>query len=162
MKKVLFFGIYDPTYSRNRVLMRGFRENSWEVGECRMNPKIIFGFKKYWQLWQKGKLLRKEKFDLVIVAFPGHSVVWLARLLFGRNIIFDAFVSLYNSEIEDRQKFRRFSLRGAYYYFLDWHSVHFASRVLLDTNTHIKHFAKHLCVPEQKFIRVFVGSDINI
>ncbi len=31
---VLYFGIYNPNYSRNRVLIKGLRENSIEVLEC--------------------------------------------------------------------------------------------------------------------------------
>ena len=89
VKKVLFFGIYDPNYSRNVVLKQGFRENGWQVVECRVNPRFNLGLKKYWQLWREGARINKEKFDLVIVAFPGHTVVWLARFLFGRKIIFD-------------------------------------------------------------------------
>ena len=79
--KVCFFGIYDPTYSRNRVLIRGFQENGYKVVHCRVDPRIHKGFIKF------GFLVREyfrvhEKFDLVIVAFPGQTVVWLARILF--------------------------------------------------------------------------------
>src|SRR3989344_4396171 len=117
-KKVLFFGIYDPNYSRNAVLMLGFRENGWEVDECRIDPKQVGGLRKYLQLWKEGKKLKGDKFNLIIVAFPGHTVVWLARLLFGKKIIFDMFVSLYNSEVEDRGNVNRM-----WNYLLDWYSV---------------------------------------
>jgi|SRR3989344_2387302 len=155
MKRVLFFGIYDPNYSRNAVLMQGFRENGWEVVECRVDPKRVGGLQKYLQLWRSGKRIEREKFDLTIVAFPGHTVVWLARLLFGPKIIFDMFVSLYNSEVEDRGNGNK-----TWNYFLDWYSVRLANRVLLDTNEYIKYTAKLVRIPKKKFIRVFVGSAI--
>lgn len=157
IKKVLFFGIYDPDYSRNAVLMQGFRENGWEVHECKVDPKIRRGLKKYIELWRLGKLAQLEHFDIVLVAFPGHSVVWLARILFGKQIVFDMFVSLYNSNVEDRGKGSKI-----WNYLLDWHSVRLAHKVLLDTNEHIKYVSKLVHVPENKFIRVFVGSAISI
>ncbi|HEY4482777.1 MAG TPA: hypothetical protein VI953_01230 [Candidatus Paceibacterota bacterium] len=154
-KKVLFFGIYDPNYSRNAVLMLGFRENGWEVDECRIDPKQVGGLRKYLQLWKEGKKLKGDKFNLIIVAFPGHTVVWLARLLFGKKIIFDMFVSLYNSEVEDRGNGNRM-----WNYLLDWYSVRLANKVLLDTNEQIKYVSNLVHVTPSKFIRVFVGSTI--
>lgn len=158
-KKVLFFGIYNPEYSRNRVLMRGFKENGFEVFECRVAPQKQTGFKKYWKLYKEYKKIKKEKFRWVIVAFPGQGVVWLAFLLFGRNIIFDAFLSLYDSNIYDRKVCKPFSFRAFFYWFLDWYSCLLAKKVLLDTNEHIKYFSKTFLIPKKKFIRVFIGSD---
>src|ERR1019366_7505823 len=106
MKKVLFFGIYDPDYSRNRILIRGFKENGWEVTQCRVNPRIHKGIGKYALLIRERAHLKH--FDvqntLIFVAFPGQTVMLLARILFPRSkIIFDAFTSVYDSNVFDRK-----------------------------------------------------------
>ena len=46
--KVLFFGIYDPKYARNRVLREGFERNGWTVTEVRVDPREYRGLSKYW------------------------------------------------------------------------------------------------------------------
>ena len=161
-KRVCFFGIYKPTYSRNRVLMRGFKENGWEVLECRVDPHKYRGLFQAVRLLAQALQMRKNKPDLVLVAFPGQRIVWLARLVFGKKIIFDAFLSLFDSNVFDRKLYSPRSLRGIRDYFLDWSSVRLAQKVLLDTNEHIHYFNKTFKISENKFIRVLVGSDDNI
>ncbi len=100
--KVCYFGIYNSEYSRNRVLISGFKKNGAEIYECRVGPRVGKA-KKFINLYKEYKKIKHNKFDYVIVAFPGHSVVWLAWLLFGKRIIFDAFTSLYNSNVYDRK-----------------------------------------------------------
>mgnify|MGYP001558949256 FL=1 len=102
--------------------------------------------------------IRKIVFVIVLVAFPGHTVTWFAYILFGRKIIFDAFVSLYNSEVEDRRTVSKRSFSALYYWFLDWISCTLASKILLDTNAHIAYFVKKYHISAEKFTRVFVGT----
>ena len=158
-KTVLFFGIFDPKYSRNRVLIRGFEENGYEAVLCRVDPKKHSGIKKYIQLFKEYRKIKHTNFDYVIVAFPGHTVVWLAYLLFGRKVIFDVFVSLHNSEIEDRKKNRIFSVRAIYYWSVDWISMHLAHNTLIDTYAHRDFLSKKFRISKEKFFVVYVGSD---
>lgn len=162
MKKVCFFGIYDENYSRNRVLIKGFKDNNFEVTHCKIDPKINKGFKKFYLLYKEYKKIKENHFDQVIVAFPGHSVVWLARILFGKKIIFDAFVSIYNSNYEDRRLYSKYSLNALKDIFLDWYSIRLSSVVLLDTNAHIDYFIKRFGLKKEKAKRVFVGTDDRV
>ncbi len=160
--KVCFFGIFDKEYSRNRVLIKGFEENGYEIILCKIDPHIYRGFSKFIQLYKEYKKISKIKFEYIIVAFPGHSVVWLAYMLFGKKIIFDAFVSLYDSNVYDRRLYSRFSMRALKDWILDFYSCHISYRILLDTNTHIDYFLKTFFVKKDKFIRVFVGTDDRV
>lgn len=156
--KICFFGIYDSAYSRNRVLISGFRENGYEVVECSADPRVYTRISKYFELYKEYKKIKGSDFKYVVVAFPGHTVVWLARLLFGKNIIFDAFVSLYNSEVEDRKSVSWWHPRALYYWLLDFSSCRMARKILLDTNTQISYFVERYHIQKNKFIRVFVGT----
>ncbi len=159
---ICFFGIYDPQYSRNRVLIRGFEENGYSVVQCRIDPREHTGVSKFFFLIREYFRIRDRDFNLVIVAFPGHTIVWLARLLFGRPIVFDAFVSLYDSNVFDRKLYTATSLRGRLDYVRDYASARLASIVLLDTTAHIDYFVQTFGLPREKFLRVPVGSDERI
>jgi len=162
MKYICFFGIYDPEYSRNRVLIRGFEENGFEIVHCRVDPRVHTGLSKFGALIKAARALPTSSYDYIIVAFPGHSVVWLAYLLFGRGIVFDAFTSIYNSETQDRMSVSPFGPRAFYYFMLDWVGCRLSSRILLDTHAHIDYFVRTFGASRKKFIRVFVGSDDEI
>lgn len=161
-KKVLFFGIFDPDYARNRVLIKGFSRLGFEVVICTVNPKQHGVITKYYKLYKTYKKINEKKFDHIIVAFPGHTVVWLAYLIFGRNFIFDVFVSLYNSEVEDRGLHNLKSFRSLYYWLLDWYALRVPKILLMETDAHINFLAKKFRVNINKFIKVYVGSDNKI
>lgn len=161
-RTVCFFGIYDPSYSRNRVLISGFKENKWNVIECRVDPKKNGGIKKYFYLWKEYKKVKNNKFDIVLVAFPGHTVVWLARILFGKKIVFDAFLSLYNSNVEDRKIYSPLSIWAIRDWSMDYISGYLSKIILMDTEAHINLFSKKFYISSKKFIRVFVSSDPKV
>lgn len=159
-KKVCLFGIFDPNYSRNRVLRSGFERLGYEVVLCRVDPEP--GLKKYINLFKKGFKSRSEQYEHIIVAFPGHSVVWVAYLIWGRKIIFDAFLSLYNSNAEDRKVYSKWSFGAFKDWFLDFHATQLASLVLIDTNEHIKYFSRNFFLNPSKCIRVLIGADDEV
>ena len=101
----------------------------------------------------------------MIVGYPGHFFVPLAKLITRKKIIFDAFISLYNTRIFDRNYYSYFGIRGimAYYlWIIDWLSCKLADKIILDTNEHINYFLKKFGINRNKFIRIFVGSDDDI
>ncbi len=162
LPEVCFFGIYDPLYSRNRVLIRGFLENGYRVVQCRVDPREHRGVSKFFFLIREYFRIRKHSFEFVIVAFPGHTVVWLARLLFGRPIVFDAFVSLYDSNVFDRKLYGAASLRGRLDWLRDYVSARLADIVLFDTEAHIEYFVRTFRLPREKFLAVPVGTDEQV
>jgi glycosyltransferase involved in cell wall biosynthesis len=152
---ILFFGTYNSVYSRNRVLLHGFKENGVGIIECKTE---FGGFKKYIDLFKKHKKY-KNQYDLMFVAFPGQLMMIFAKFLTKKKIIFDAFTSLYDSNVFDRRTVKKNSLKAKYYWFLDWFSCSLADKILLDTNEHVKYFLKTFKIKEDKFIRLFVVAD---
>lgn len=156
--KICYFGNYDQNYSRNKILIRGLRKNGAEVVEC--NTRIS-GFGKYFDLIRKYYRLR-GRYDIMIVGFPGFQSMILAKFLTRKPIVFDAFLSIYDSEVFDRKSVKKISVRALYYWLLDFLSCFLANRVLLDTNEHIAYFHKTFHFKRRKFHRVFVGADDQI
>src|SRR3989344_8029002 len=92
---VLYFGVYDPSYARNWVLINGLRKNDVRVIELKRRPSRLVLFKLFFDY-----IRLREKFDVMVVGFPGQEVMFLARfLVWGKPVIFDAFTSHYGGYI---------------------------------------------------------------
>lgn len=157
--KICYFGDFDPNYARNRVIIRGLKENGVEVLFCHTNLKGIRGL---WDLFKKHRDL-KNKHNILIVGYSdSRFMVPLARLISNKKIIWDAFYSLYDSWVFDRKLVKPNSLKAQYYWFGDWLNCKLASRILLDTDEHIKYFSRTFYIPNAKFLKVLVGTDDGI
>jgi len=158
--KIITFGFYDPLYARSRVFLEGFHENSIEVIQCRVDApagKIW----KYVALFSKGYYTHKVNY--VFVLFPGHLALFIAKVLFWKTpIVFDPFVSLYNSEIEDRKKNNKKSIRAFWYKLLDRFSCALADIVLFDTEAHKGYFQKRYAIPEKKSLAVYLSTSPSL
>ncbi len=157
--KILYFGFYKPDYGKNRVLIKGFKENGIEVVQCRVSGGRFIQLTK---LFFKYITMRNKNFDVMVVGFPGQEVMPLARFLTRKPIIFDILTSHYGGYILDRQYFNKNSWRAKYYRWVDRFSCRLADLVLLDTNAHIDFFVKEFNLFREKFLRVFVGTDDDI
>lgn len=152
---ICYFGFYDANYSRNRILMKGLKKNGAEVIECHT---VKTGLAKYWELVLKFFKI-KNKFDVMVVGFPGFQSVILAKILTRKPVIFDAFLSLYDSNVFDRKLYPARSFKAYKDWFLDWLSCRLADKVIIDTNEHINYFVEEFGVSRKKIFRIFVGSD---
>lgn len=155
---VLYFGVYEPSYARNWVLINGLRKNGIKVLELRKNPSRFSLIKLFFDL-----IRLREKFDVVVVGFPGQEVMFIACLLaWNKPVIFDAFTSHYGGYILDRGKWAKNSLRAKYFRFLDKWSCKLADVVLLDTDAHIDFFVREFGLTREKFRRVWIGANDDI
>lgn len=177
--RVCMFGTYEAGYDRNQVLMRGMREVGIEVIEChvplwekmRYKTSALKGPGQYAALLVKlgfsyAKLclryLAAPRHDVVLVGYLGHFDVFLARALTwlrGKPLVFDAFVSLYDTSVVDREVFRPNSVAAILLKQVDTWSCKLSNLVLLDTNEHIQYFCEEFGLPRSKFQRVLVGAD---
>lgn len=156
--KVLCFGSYDPKYPRNRVIAKGLQENGVEVTECNDLSKIWLRYPN---------LIRKYKsdYDATIVLFLGHTNIPLAKILTtltAKPLIFDAFISLYDTYVFDRKWVKEGSLKSKFYFYLDKLTCMISDIILLDTNEHINYFHETFGIEKKKFRRIFVGTDNTI
>lgn len=157
--RICYFGDYNSEYARNRVIIRGLRENGVDVLECK---SALGGWRKYFDLL---KIHRKtDNYDFMIV---GHSdsrlIVPFAKILNrGKFLVWDAFYSLYDSWVFDRGLTRPGTTRAKYYWFIEWVATRTADKILLDTFSHIDYFVKTYKISEGKFIRVLIGADDSI
>lgn len=155
---ICYFGIYDPLYSRNRIFIKGLRQNGVEVIECRSTKK---GISKYIDLCRKHWAMRNS-YDAMVVGFSGQQATILAYFLTSKPILFDALTSLYDSLVCDRKLIKKYSLKAAYYWFLDWLSCRVATKIICDTSAHADYFSKAFHIDRSKFVTIFIGSDDDV
>lgn len=152
--RVLYFGTYDPEYSRNRVLIDGLRGNGVEVIECRDDS---LGFKKFWRLFLKFRKI-KNRYDAIVIGFFGPLMVTFAKLITRKPVIFDPLTFLYDTNVMDRKVTEPGTFRALYYWLLDWLNLHLADMILLDTEEHIKYASKEFGIKVDKFKKLFIGT----
>lgn len=156
--RICYFGIYNPEYSRNKILISGLKMNGVDVIECRSDKK---GISKYFDLISKHWKIRKD-YDVMVVGYPGFQPVILARFLTRKPIIFDAFLSMYDSVVLDRKQISENSLKAKYFWWLDKISMSIADMVIIDTNEHKKYISEEFKICGDKIERVYIGADIDI
>jgi glycosyltransferase involved in cell wall biosynthesis len=159
--KVLYFATYYARhYVRQDVIRRALRQiQDIEVVECVYNRRTIF--RHFVALW-KFIILSKRDIDVIIIGFRGHEIFPLIRLLTNKPIVFDAFISIYDTLCFDRKKYSSSSVIGGMAHWLDRYCCKKAEKVILDTNVHINYFSKTFKIPREKFSRVFVGADQKV
>src|SRR3989344_1858545 len=108
MKTIILFGYLPRDLARNWILETGLTAHGYRILECRTQKKGFVGkcIDLVLQFWR----MRREC-DVVLVTFMGFYFVplaWVLATITGKMLIFDALVSLYESEVEDRRRISRF------------------------------------------------------
>lgn len=178
--RVVYWGTYDTGKPRNRIMIRGLKENGIEVLEChadvwgRIEDKSqVSGWSQRLRLlvrWLRSypglilHYLRLPKHDVVIIGYMGHLdvlILWPFAKLRGVPIVWDAFLSLYNTVVEDR-KFIGPKHPSAYLLFTwEYLSCRAADIVILDTRAHADYFRQRFKIPENRIGVVFVGVETD-
>lgn len=155
--KICYFGVYDPEFSRNRIFIKGLRENGVEVVECRDNSR---GFLKYLRLFLKHWKLRNS-YDVLIVGYTGYVAVPLAKLISSKRVVFDALCTLYEGDFLSRKQGGEWSPKIIYIKILDWLAVKCADIVLVDSEMQKEYFDKRFGRSD-KYRVIYTGADDNI
>ncbi|NOS67620.1 MAG: glycosyltransferase [Candidatus Peribacteraceae bacterium] len=141
---ILAFGYHDRQSPRHRTVCDVLAQEYGPVVECHTEKKGFFA--KCADLRRKFRVMSPDA-QTVIVPFPGHFLMplawWLTRKP-RRQLIFDAFISLYDTDVSDRRRYSPLNPRAWMLWWIDIISVHLADEVLIDTEEHKKFFVKHL------------------
>ncbi len=158
--KICYWGTYDREYPRNKILISGLKKNKAEVVECNVTiwrdtaEKMAAASSGWANLkilhrWFFAYLLLIRRFaaikdiDVLFIGYSGHFDVFVAFILCKMRkvpMVFDAFLSLYDSLVFDRKIVKKNSLKSAFLYYLDKYACRLADLVLLDTDQHIDYF----------------------
>jgi len=150
---VLMMGMYDmDDYARAKVLYKGLKENRINVKTCLR--KGFFGY-----LGIISSVLKKD-YDVLIL--NGRPLLFAVRPFTRKPIILDAFISIYDTEVNDTKHFKKGSFKANLTRFVDRWSCKLSDRIILDTEEHIYYFAREFRLKKEKFDEVFVGAEEDI
>lgn len=154
--KVCYFGIYKEDFTRTRVVVKALESQGIEVVKCVDRTPSL---KKYWNLAKKHQAL--GNYDVMLVGFPGYFVVFLARLITRKPIIFDAYISYYDGLL-DRRNYSRLHPKLIMAKIIDRLAAA-CSRVTLTINPEYKKFfVEDLGVPDSKMEVLHKGADESL
>jgi glycosyltransferase involved in cell wall biosynthesis len=149
----------EPEYPRNHLLLDSI-ETFFNVKKITSSNRslplryasIIFRYPKL--LW--------NKHHLCLIGFLGHPLVPIARLFTARPIIFDMFISIYDTLIYDRQSFSPGTAIAKIAFWIDQFSCAKANLILVDTQAHAEYIQDTFRIPKEKIKVLFVGCDEKI
>jgi glycosyltransferase involved in cell wall biosynthesis len=158
---ICFFGDYNSEYARNRVLIRGLKENGVNIIEC--NVRSGSKLKRHWGMITS-YLKNSDSFNILLIGYSEDRwLVLLAKILApSKVLVWDAFYSVYDKYVYDRKVISCFNPKAWYWWLIEYFICRLPDFILLDTQVHIDYFIKQFNVSPKKFIRVFVGTDIEL
>jgi len=153
-KTVLWWGRFDPGYSRNRILRDAFTALGWESREFRPLASALGAF--------EAALRRLKTPELVFVpCFRQRDISAARRFSRARGIplMIDPLISAYDKQVSERAKFNESSNQARRLLRWEQRLLQSADAVLADTPEHARFFADPLLVPKEKLHVVYVGAE---
>jgi glycosyltransferase involved in cell wall biosynthesis len=170
--RVVYFGTYERRYPRNAQVISCLRRAGVDVVE-RHEPV----WENRNQNWRAGlavlprvalaelRLLRAGQVDAdaVIVGYPGHLDLTAARRVApGRPLVFNPLVSLVDTLVSERGRFRAGSLPARLLAAVDRRALRAADLVVADTEANAAFLAGLSRLPRDRFAVCFVGAEDRV
>jgi glycosyltransferase involved in cell wall biosynthesis len=178
--RVLCWGTYDTSKPRTRILRDGLRVGGATVQECHApvwegvedKSQVTGSLRRLallvrWLTSYPGliwRFLRAPRPDLVLLGFPGVLdaivVAPLARLR-GVPVIWDMFMSLYDTVVRDRRLIGPRSLAARLLHAVEGLALRGAELVFLDTEAHARYVESLYGLPQNRCGAVWVGAEVE-
>jgi glycosyltransferase involved in cell wall biosynthesis len=168
----LYFGTYERAYPRNAQVISCLRRAGVEVRE--RHEAVWDGRRDGWRAGARdaarlalaeARLLRApgDRFDAVIVGYPGHFDLPAARRASrGAPVVFNPLVSLADTFVDDRARFRPGSLAARALGAVDRLALRAADLVVCDTHVHADHLAELAGLDPTHVAVCFVGAEERV
>lgn len=153
--RICYMGMTRPDFSRSGVYRPALREQGVLVHDCFTEDT---GVRRFSTLFQKHWAIRDD-YDVLVVAYPGYILVWFARLVSRRPIIFDALCTLWEAETYSHGAGTLTQLRARC---IDWVAVHCASVVLVESVAQQRFFQKRFGGNPEKYQVVYTGVSESV
>ncbi len=157
--RVLFTCGREPAYPRNQLI----EQSLLGAFDTRLltHPARTYTARLV-RLYPRYLGLPFQPLDAAWVGFLGQPLVPVVRTLTRAPLIFDAFISLYDTLCFDRQLYRPNSPVGRLVYALDRLSCRLSDVIVLDTAAHARYFQETFQLTADRLKVVYVGCDERI
>lgn len=176
--RVLLWGTYDTGKPRVRILRQGLLECGVDVAECHVDlwsgiedKSRIRSLRRWFSLAFHGitvyprlvwRFLREPKPDLVLICYPGLIDVLVLRLFAwwrGTPVVWDWFISAYDTIVLDRQLLGRRNPVSWLVWLTEWLAARCADLAFMDTRTHAARLESVFCLQPRSVGSVWVGAE---
>ncbi len=160
-KKILFITTKNIDYLRNvqeinmlnrtakAVTVIGFKDKSYIKRLLKVYIKLLF--------------ISLKDIDCVFIGFAPQFILPLFALkLKKKNVIIDFFISVYDTLVFDRKKFKETSLPAKLCKWLDKKCIHSADSVISDTNAHGDYFSSEFDVERKLITTLYLEADSSV
>ena len=159
MKKkiVMWWGRFDESYSRNRILRHQFLKLGYKI----IDFKPIVSCLGFYEAF----IILKIKPDFIWVPCFRHRDVksaskWANKL--NVPVIFDPLISVWDKKIREKKKYSEKSFLSKFIKSKEKCRFSHANLVVADTELHAEFFSKHLGINKSKLSVINVGAEENI
>jgi hypothetical protein len=175
---IVIWGTYDSGKPRIRILKRGLSDNGVSVIECHQGIWESIEDKYQLKTWRQRlpyilrllasypnliwRFMRLPKPDAVLVGYMGQIdllVLWPFARLRGVPIIWDSYLSLYDTVADDRRMYSPKHWLPRLLFSIEWLDVRACDRLLVDTSAHGEYFVETYGANPNRVRRVFVGAE---
>jgi len=178
--RLVFWGTYDLGKPRTRILLDGLRRTGADVREIHFD--VWRGHADKSQLRRRdwamaalrtllcypvliARVLVSPRDATVVVPYPGALdmlVLWPFARIRGQRVVWDMFLSLYDTVVDDRGMARERGAVARLLWAVEWLAARAAHVVLLDTQAHADRIAGLFRLPRGKTAAVAVGAETDL
>lgn len=159
-KRVLFITTKNQDYIRNSQEIRLLEELAVSVQIIGSDKKSYL--KRLLRVYGTLLQTRMKEFDLVFVGFAPQLVVPFFRRLRKRELVVDFFISMYDTLVYDREKFKAGSLPAKFLKWLDRRTLALADYIITDTKAHGRYFTEELGAEPGKMHTLYLEADSTV
>jgi len=160
MPCICVFGNYDPNYPRNKSIFKSLQNLGFKLVHCQDGHG--------WLIRSLILLIKqlKNKYDYFYIPYAYLSIVntfsvYILAKIRNKPLIIDMYISLYDTYVLDKKWISQHSIRAKLYWLLDWFSLKFADKVLVDTLDNGLFYEKTYQINKAKIYIVPVTCDAN-
>lgn len=160
--RLLYLAGRELSYPRNDVILRALKKlGEVETIGLSNRPKSLIISSIYVTLRALPRLILGN-YDLIFVGFFGYLIIFPVRIFSRKPIIFDAFISTFDTLSGDRNIVGPKSPSGRLAFKLDRDAAERASKVILDTPLHAEYFVETFHLSQEKVYSLPVGCNEDI
>lgn len=176
--RILFWGTYDVHKPRLRILRDGLHQlgvtveeihkDLWEGVADKSQIQGIGAKIKIALRWAFAypnlilRLIKADRPDLILVNYPGLFDVFLATMIGKMRripVVWNVFLSLYDTIVEDRQLWKRGSIRAKLLFWLEGLALRCPKLAFMDTRAHARRIESLFSLPKGYCDAVWVGVE---
>lgn len=157
-KKLIFITTKNIDYIRNMQEVKILEKYAKNVKIVYSNKKKYFG--RILEIWKKLIQINIQDIDVIFIGFAPQLILPLFRWKFKKKIIIiDFFISVYDTLVHDRKKFRDKGIIAKLCHSIDSYTLKHANYVIADTKADAKYFIEEFHSDKSKFETLYLEAD---